>query len=96
MNVVNKALTIYDRMGNINLYPLASKDATLRVRLLKDGSLEAVGRAVGGAWSATEVLVCAKFLDALRQYLTKTQNYGYHYLVEANIKLVNQRYTRSK
>lgn len=92
----DKTLTIYHQMGRIVLHTVPARESSLRVRLLPNGTLEALGRAADGTWSKDAPTAHAKFLHAVQEPLLRSENYAYWYINGDIVKQVSRRFERSK
>lgn len=96
INKPNKHMTINHRLGKIVLHSIGTNDCSLRVRLKASGELEALGRAVGGAWDVSSVSAHPQFLHALKDYLLRLGNSEYWYIQRHNVDVVSKRFATLK
>lgn len=96
INKPSKTLSINNRLGKIVLFSIGTAESSLRVRLLKDGTLETLGRAHGGAWDKESVSAHPDFLAAVREYLMHVESMDYWYIGRQNVTVVSKRFATVK
>lgn len=93
MQMQDKPLIQNHQLGKIAYHTVPTRNAVLRLKIAADGSLETMGRALGGAWGEATPTVHPNFLAAMRDYLVSREAIGYFYIEESNLKIVNKRFT---
>jgi len=92
----DKTLSIYHQMGKIVLHSVPARECSLRVRLLPDRTLEALGRDASGVWSKDAPTAHEKFLAALQAHLARVETFAYWYINGDVVKQISKRFERSK